>query len=211
MSWWVGAEILRRDSPKDRAEVIKYLIKVAKSCQEVRNYNGIMEVLAGLQSSAIDRLKKSWEVQKLFFFNHYKKLDKNTKVSQTQLTETMNHDHNFKALRDALRSATPPCIPYLYINQHGPTLIQFRGMFLTDLTFIDTGNPDMITTEKGSLINFVKLRKTANVIKQIQHFQATGYNEQVVPIIKDYLMNAMTKNYNEEEAYNLSITLEPRT
>jgi hypothetical protein len=84
-------------------------------------------------------------------------------------------------------------------------------MFLTDLTFIDQGNPDKLTTTAIELVNFVKLRKTAVCIKQIQHFQETGYNEETVPIIKDYLNNQMAKTLTEEEAYNLSITLEPRS
>ena len=85
-------------------------------------------------------------------------------------------------------------------------------MFLTDLTFIDS-NPDRIDSAevKDGLINFSKLRKTAEVIKHIQHFQLTGYNEVAVPIIRDFLFQAAIKNFSEDEAYKVSLVLEPRT
>ena len=41
------------------------------------------------------------------------------------------------------------------------------GMYLTDLTFIEDGNPDKV----GHMINFVKRRLYANVIREIQQYQ----------------------------------------
>jgi son of sevenless-like protein len=40
-------------------------------------------------------------------------------------------------------------------------------MYLTDLTFLEEGNPDKI----GELINFDKRRRVAAVIKEIQQYQ----------------------------------------
>ena len=51
-----------------------------------------------------------------------------------------------------------PCIPYL-------------GIFLSDLTFIEEGNPDSIVMEGVETINFVKRRKVADVIAKIQTYQ----------------------------------------
>ena len=41
-------------------------------------------------------------------------------------------DGNRKAYRQCLGAATPPCIPYL-------------GVYLTDLTFLEEGNPDFVS------------------------------------------------------------------
>ena len=68
--------------------------------------------------------------------------------------------HSFRGLRNCLRSADPPCVPYL-------------GMYLTDLTFIEDGNPDTV----DGLINFVKRRLYANVIRDLQQFQFLEYEE----------------------------------
>jgi len=48
------------------------------------------------------------------------------------LKKLMSSDGNFEAFRTALHSESPPSIPYL-------------GMYLTDLTFIEDGNPGNIT------------------------------------------------------------------
>lgn len=74
------------------------------------------------------------------------------------------------------------------------------GVYLTDLTFIEDGNPDYL---EGGLVNWVKRRRLANVIKSIQQYQFKPYNFEVVPFIQEYLLNAET--LNEDECYKLSL------
>lgn len=64
ISAWVYTEILKRDTPKDRADAIKIFIRIAQHLFDIRNFNGVFEILAGFSSSAVDRLKKTWEVRK---------------------------------------------------------------------------------------------------------------------------------------------------
>jgi hypothetical protein len=80
------------------------------------------------------------------------------------------------------------------------------GLYLTDLTFIEDGNPDLI---EGGLINWVKRRRLANVIKDIQQYQQKPYCLEEVSFIQDYLLNYVL--LNEDEAYKLSLQLETRT
>ena len=96
----------------------------------------------------------------------------------------------------SLRRCQPPCVPFL-------------GVFLTDLTMIEDGNPDMIT-HAVPLINFVKRRKVAEVIGAIQRYQSTPYNFEVVPVIRDYLIDASSRAMGESELYDASLVLEPR-
>ena len=52
----------------------------------------------------------------------------------------MSRKSNYKAFRELLATCTPPCLPYL-------------GTFLTDLTFIEEGNPDtMSATSPHTLV-----------------------------------------------------------
>jgi hypothetical protein len=89
-------------------------------------------------------------------------------------------------------------------------------MYLTDLTFVDTGNPDRLFPPqcqnndklKDGLINFSKLRKTAQTIKHLQVFQKTGYSLEVVPEIKKFLMNEQI--LSDTDAYKISLAHEPR-
>jgi son of sevenless-like protein len=85
-------------------------------------------------------------------------------------------------------------------------------MFLTDLTFVDTGNQDRLQMEGSSieLVNFVKLRKTAIIIKQMQLFQQTSYSLEVVAPIQTLLDAVRRTNLNEDDAYLVSLKVEPR-
>jgi hypothetical protein len=47
-----------------------------------------------------------------------------------------------------------------------------RGIYLTDLTFIEDGNPDYIS----SLINFKKRELVYDVIREIEQYQQKGYD-----------------------------------
>jgi len=188
VSAWVQSEVLKRENPKLRTDIIKLFIKTAKSCKDMSNYSTIFEIIAGLESSAVNRLKKTWE-----------RVEKSIQRIYQDLQELTSQAKNFQILRSTLKQSLPPCIPYL-------------GMFLTDLTFIDDGNPERIESEHypEGLINFIKLRKTALIIKDIQHFQQTGYPNQVVPPIKQFLLNMTSNTINPDEAYRISLQLEPR-
>merc|ERR1711916_273871 len=80
-----------------------------------------------------------------------------------QLEVLMNSQKSYKNFRDVLHSVNPPCIPYL-------------GMYLTDLTFIDDGNPDFVQSPTNAkLINFYKRTLVVNVIHEVQQYQQTRY------------------------------------
>jgi len=51
--------------------------------------------------------------------------------------------------------------------QFPPDFLGFRGVFLTDLTFVEEGNPDIL---KGR-INFAKYRLVLNVLDNVTKFQ----------------------------------------
>lgn len=51
-------------------------------------------------------------------------------------------------------------------------LLLRRGIYLTDLTFIEDGNPDYIS----SLINFKKRELVYDVIREIEQYQQKGYD-----------------------------------
>jgi hypothetical protein len=69
--------------------------------------------------------------------------------------------------RDVLSQSAPPCIPYL-------------GVHLSDLTFIEDGNPDAIR----GLINFTKRRFLFRVISEISRYQQNAYNLHPVPQVQ---------------------------
>jgi son of sevenless len=100
-------------------------------------------------------------------------------------------EQNYKQFRAHIRSVELPCIPYL-------------GMYLTDLTFIEDGNPNT----HGNLINFFKRQLVSEVISNIQQYQQTPYNLEPVKFLQFWLMNI--KTLDKERCYEMSLQILPR-
>lgn len=82
------------------------------------------------------------------------------------------------------------------------------GVYLTDLTFIEDGNPDLI---KGTaLINIDKRIKVAAVIQEIQQYQTAQYCLQAVPLIDNFLTSKFKTGQSIDQLYDLSLQREPR-
>jgi len=113
----------------------------------------------------------------------------------TKLEALMSVDSSSKNYREALHSSNPPCIPYL-------------GTYLSDLTFIDEGNPDTV----NGLINFGKKTLTYRVVSEVQRYQLQGYNLKKFGLVAKFTGDVPTrdeKTYNQK-LYELSMTREPR-
>lgn len=80
--------------------------------------------------------------------------------------------------------------------------LSLRGVFLTDLTFIDE-NPDYT----DGLINFAKRSKMYTTIAKIQRYQMQPYQLQVVPQIQRLFKEF--RRLGDEELWKLSMQREP--
>eukprot|EP01102_Stenamoeba_stenopodia_P023215 TRINITY_DN9920_c0_g1_i2.p1 TRINITY_DN9920_c0_g1~~TRINITY_DN9920_c0_g1_i2.p1 ORF type:complete len:887 (+),score=262.77 TRINITY_DN9920_c0_g1_i2:248-2908(+) len=179
---FVTTTVVKCDNLKERAKKIERFITIAQHLRELHNYNAVQEILAGLTASPVHRLKKTWATMDPKLVEQFEVLKK-----------LMSSDGNFEAFRTALHSESPPSIPYL-------------GMYLTDLTFIEDGNPDKLA---DGLINFAKRRRIAAVILEIQQYQQTPYALQPIPTIINLLSGGL-QGLDEKAAYNMSLMVEPR-
>lgn len=68
------------------------------------------------------------------------------------------------------------------------------------------GNPNLL---EGGLINWVKRRRLATVLKDIQQYQQKPYCLEAVPFIQEFLLKRET--LDEDECYKLSLQRETRT
>ena len=181
VSGFVASEIMKAPINK-KIRVISYFMQVANALRELNNFNALMEVIAGFENAAV------WRLQPFF-----QEVPRRYAAVMDDLRVTMSTQKNNKSIREVLRSVDMPCIPYL-------------GMFLTDLTFIEDGNPD--TTKEG-LINFTKRRYVAQVILEIQQYQQIPYCLQTVPIITSFLRTSFI--WDDEKLYQMSLQFMPRS
>ncbi|KAJ3007665.1 hypothetical protein HKX48_008993 [Thoreauomyces humboldtii] len=182
---WVAYSVLNEKDPKKRGHILKQFIYIADRCRALNNFNTLMSILAGLNSAPIHRLKRTWE---LVSQRSHDMLD--------ALRTTMSATRNFGNYRSALHSANPPCVPFL-------------GFYLTDLTFVEDGNPDSLSAAPH-LINFAKRQKTADVLREIQQYQNQPYVLMAVPELQQWLRSALDTAVEDNDLYNVSLEMEPR-
>jgi son of sevenless-like protein len=142
-----------------------------------------------LQNAAVHRLNHSWG-----------ELDSRTTADYQECMTTMANDKSFKTYREKLMFASPPCVPYL-------------GIFLTDLTFVEDGNPDLVKSKTGKmLINWKKKKMVHEVISNIKQYQYKPYDFQPVYQIQKLMDKLFSehKQQTEEVLYKKSLELEPR-
>lgn len=60
VSSWVALSIIRSD-PKQRAKTYRKFVKIAAELYKLNNLSGVFEVMGGLCSSSVHRLKKTHE------------------------------------------------------------------------------------------------------------------------------------------------------
>lgn len=119
-------------------------------------------------------------------------------VGYTSLQETVSPKFQYSNYRKCLKEMTTPAIPFL-------------GVFLTDLTFLDLGNPDFLP--ESHLLNFDKRRKVYQLIKEIQKYQQTGYSLLPVAQIQEFMKRMGDDGENvmtEDQLYNKSMEVEPK-
>ncbi|KAI1179785.1 ras guanine nucleotide exchange factor domain-containing protein [Nemania sp. FL0916] len=194
----VADTILQYSEVKKRAAMIKQWIKIANQCLELNNYDGLMAIVCSLNSSVISRLRKTWDIIN----------PKRRELFKT-LHAIVEPANNNRVLRARLQNHVPPCLPFL-------------GMFLTDLTFVDIGNPatkqlpDVGPSGQGmTVINFDKHNRTAKIISDLQRFQIP-YRLHEVPDMQEWLQSQIirTKELDQSNVqvsyYRKSLLLEPR-
>ncbi|KFY78258.1 hypothetical protein V499_02534 [Pseudogymnoascus sp. VKM F-103] len=194
----VADTVLQSESDaKKRAVIIKHWIKIANECLILNNYDSLMAIICSINSSMITRLKKTWDMIS-------PKRKEMLKVLQDIVEPTKNH----AVLRQRLQGHVPPCLPFV-------------GTYLTDLTFVDMGNPATkqltgTAGEKGmAVINFDKHTRTAKIIGDLQRFQIP-YRLAEVPELQEWIqaqvirVRASNDSNNVQQYYRKSLLLEPR-
>ncbi|KAJ1801731.1 hypothetical protein LPJ59_000022 [Coemansia sp. RSA 2399] len=114
---WVSTLILSETTPERRCRMIKYAIQLGTHLLALKNYDGVMAIKAAIFSAAVMRLKRSWSL-----------LPKKFDIMSKRLHEAMDSERNFANYRAMLHRSQPPLLPFL-------------GLYLTDFTFLDDGNP----------------------------------------------------------------------
>jgi len=144
-----------------------------------------------------------------------------TMITFDELNKVMHSTMNFSIYRERIHTVSLPCLPFLgtplpppfplarvvFCFLGGNVLIP--GVYLSDLTFIEDGNPNMLRNN-DKLINFSKRMKTAEVMRDLQQYQTVPYPFVRVNELQMWLDNELTNSSEILELYDLSTQVEPR-
>jgi len=181
LSMWVASVVLYADKIMQRAKVLEKMIDIAQLLRSFGNFNTLMGMIAGLNLSAVHRLKAT-----------SKKIPKEKRKALEDLVELMSPEGSYKNYRAVISSCSPPTIPYI-------------GVSLTDLTFIEEGNPDMLNGQ----INFRKRQMTYKVIREVIQYQNMPYQFAPTEPLHIFLQE-LAYNPSDTELYDLSLHVEPK-
>lgn len=143
VSNWVAWQILSPTSLRQRRNNLTKIVSICRHLYELNNFNTLWAFISGTQHAAVYRLKFTKEECKKEILDELKRF-----------TEILSSDGSYKRYRNHVLSVSPPCVPFL-------------GVYLTDLTFVEDGNPDIISSKRTNrnLINWTKRKFTYNVIQ----------------------------------------------
>lgn len=196
--------------PADRAVYIITWIDIAQELRVLKNFSSLKAIITALESESIHRLEKTWAVilrDKLEIFNELARLvsQENNAIMQREVLMKEGTAKFAIAVGENDRHLQKFLQKQNHLTSHGT--IPFLGTFLTDLTMIDTANPNKV----NGLINFDKRRKEFEILAQLKLLQgaANAYNISDDPLFDRWFASALA--LNEKQNHELSCKLEPPT
>jgi len=184
-SFWVASVILWHSKLSDRVKMIEKYIRIAEHLHNISNFNTLIAVIAGLNISAVNRMKHTWD-----------QVNKKQRESLAKMQEVFSPSNSFKLYRNTIRVATSKgaVMPYL-------------GVVLGDLTFAEDGNTDYLDNNPN-LCNFRKREIICKIIRELLLNQQTAYNFPVDEAIRAYVTEV--PYVEDRDLYDLSLQREPR-
>mmetsp|Transcript_20287 Transcript_20287/g.77658 ORF Transcript_20287/g.77658 Transcript_20287/m.77658 type:complete len:990 (+) Transcript_20287:129-3098(+) len=157
LSTWSAYQVVCKPKLQDRILVARWMVDLFDALFSMNNFSSAIAIRSGMNNAAVRRMKKTWEGMGHDYRERFSRLE-----------DLTSSDANYKTYRETIASCDPPTIPHL-------------GVYLRDLTFIEDGNSDHLST---GLINFAKCYKVGSVIATVQQYQKLGYVTMFQPLPK---------------------------
>ncbi|XP_010792509.1 ral guanine nucleotide dissociation stimulator-like 2 [Notothenia coriiceps] len=187
---------------QQRARLLEKWISVAEECRARKNFSSLYAIVSALQSNPIHRLRKTWQ-----------ETDREAVRRYEELSEIFSEKDNYSQSRELLKEEGTSKFANIdnkinnkLVNRsNAQGTVPYLGIFLTDLTMLDTAVKDRLD---NGYINFDKRRREFEVLAQIRLLQSSCKN---CVFTSD---EAFTQWYQsvptltEEQSYRLSSEIE---
>eukprot|EP01119_Soliformovum_irregulare_P005828 TRINITY_DN17588_c0_g1_i1.p1 TRINITY_DN17588_c0_g1~~TRINITY_DN17588_c0_g1_i1.p1 ORF type:complete len:469 (+),score=98.33 TRINITY_DN17588_c0_g1_i1:97-1503(+) len=116
ISFWVTTTVVSCQDRKAQVEYLEKFLKVARECDRLNNFNGLMEIMSGLNHFTVQRMHQLWgdlSAKYKKYFDEYE--------------EMLSTANNFKNYNEQLATRTLPTLPHF-------------GLFMRDFVALKEGN-----------------------------------------------------------------------
>uniref|UniRef100_A0A6B2KYJ5 Ras-GEF domain-containing protein n=1 Tax=Arcella intermedia TaxID=1963864 RepID=A0A6B2KYJ5_9EUKA len=182
ISFWVASFILVQETIQDRVKAIMKMTGLATALIDIKNYNSLMGVLAGLGLTCVSRLKRTFDA-----------LPKKTNEKLKRMAHFQDPAGGFRFLRN-------------YTKDNG-ALLPYLGTYLSDLVNMEE-NADTVEVAGVSLINFYKYQMISKSINTLLQHSSTSLTFEKQSTLHTFLSSLPT--LSESELYKMSLEREPR-
>lgn len=181
---WVSNMILIRDKAKHRAPCMQKFMVIALRLRQLRNYNGLAAMLAGINSTAIHRLAQTRAL-----------IDPDIQKSFARLVLLMSTQKSHFAYRLAWENSPLPRIPFMPLHRR-------------DLVSAEEGSRTFVGPQ-GDRINWKKFEVLGEVLLPIMKSQGTPYpNLKKHQASREMILDCRMP-MDEEDVYQRSVQVEP--
>uniref|UniRef100_A0A674DFN5 Ral guanine nucleotide dissociation stimulator-like 2 n=1 Tax=Salmo trutta TaxID=8032 RepID=A0A674DFN5_SALTR len=187
---------------QQRACLLEKWISVAEECRARKNFSSLYAIVSALQSNPVHRLRRTWLETDREAVRRYEELSNifSDKDNYSQSRELLKEEGTSKFAnldgkmtnRRQIGSSAQGTVPYL-------------GIFLTDLTMLDTAVKDRL---ENGYVNFDKRRREFEVLAQIRLLQSSCKNCVFITDEAFLQWYQSVPSLNEEESYRLSNEIE---
>ncbi|KAK7885874.1 hypothetical protein WMY93_025495 [Mugilogobius chulae] len=169
-----------------RAHLLEKWISVAEECRARKNFSSLYAIVSALQSNPLHRLRRSWEHADREALKKYEELaeifsDKDNYSHSRELLKRVIKCSYYKVLTTFYFSGGyfqvckpgQQTEPQEHVQILSPGTVPYLGLFLTDLTMLDTAVKDRLD---NGYINFDKRRREFEILAQIRLLQSSCKN-----------------------------------
>ncbi|KAK9514267.1 hypothetical protein VZT92_027746 [Zoarces viviparus] len=187
---------------QQRARLLEKWISVAEECRARKNFSSLYAIVSALQSNPIHRLRKTWQDTDREAVRRYEDLSEifSDKDNYSQSRELLKEEgtSKFANLDNRLNNK-------LLNRSNAQGTVPYLGIFLTDLTMLDTAVKDRLD---NGYINFDKRRREFEVLAQIRLLQSSCKNCVFTADQAFTQWYQSVPTLTEEESYRLSNEIE---
>uniref|UniRef100_A0A1I8EUC8 RasGEF domain-containing protein n=1 Tax=Wuchereria bancrofti TaxID=6293 RepID=A0A1I8EUC8_WUCBA len=178
LTYWVARSIVETCSLDERVHMFSRVLEVMSVFEELNNFTGLVALYSALNSSSVYRLKACWE-----------RIDREKQVWYEKFKKLCNP--HWKEMIERLKSINPPCVPFFghylskifFYEEGNSTFVQSED--LTHEQISADGNTSVVgATGRRVMVSFVKCRRIASIISDIQMYQNESYALEVEPSVR---------------------------